>query len=336
VTDNSGNTVAEYEYRPFGSDIGMVLNNSQTNTNYRFTGQEFDAENQLYYYNARYYNPITGRFISRDPVLIKNDGAISFNQYAYARNNPVRYTDPSGEFLDIFIDAVFIVMDVGILIYDEVANDGENRAVNIAALSADAICAIIPGFTGGGIVARVGAKTAVKQVVKTTGKQAVKNTVKNTAKTAITKTDDIAKYTKRWKVGDPINAPTKNGYPSWSTSRSRFWKNEAASNPNKYSKSNLDKMKKGNAPQQKNPITGKPEPKELHHNAGRDIPDPHNQKNLKPVWPDEHAVIDPFRHTGNIVPSFSPNLPWGGISSLTTRGAFGAVEQTQSYLNDNK
>jgi RHS repeat-associated protein len=44
-----------------------------------------------YYYNARYYDPDLGRFIQADSVL---DGA---NRYAYCHNNPVRYTDPTGE-----------------------------------------------------------------------------------------------------------------------------------------------------------------------------------------------------------------------------------------------
>ncbi len=50
---------------------------------------------------------------------------------------------------------------------------------------------------------------------------------------------------KGWKVGEPINAPTKAGKaPSWTTVRNRYWKNEAALNPNEYSKSNLNLMKK--------------------------------------------------------------------------------------------
>lgn len=107
------------------------------------------------------------------------------------------------------------------------------------------------------------------------------------------------KYTKRWSVGDPVNLPTKNGYPSWTTSRNRFWKNEALSNPDNYSPANLGRMKKGAAPQRINPITGKLESMELHHMKGRNIYDPHNESNLLKVWPDEHAVIDPYRNTGN-------------------------------------
>jgi len=46
----------------------------------------------LYYYNARYYSPDLGRFISRDPIDIADD----VNLYAYVGNNPVNFSDPSG------------------------------------------------------------------------------------------------------------------------------------------------------------------------------------------------------------------------------------------------
>ncbi len=43
---------------------------------------------------ARYYDPVIGRFYSNDPVGFKN--IHNFNRYAYANNNPYKYTDPDG------------------------------------------------------------------------------------------------------------------------------------------------------------------------------------------------------------------------------------------------
>jgi len=58
-----------------------------------FTGREFDKELWLYYYRARYYDAELWRFISQDPIGIEDD----INLYAYVGNNPVNFTDPSGE-----------------------------------------------------------------------------------------------------------------------------------------------------------------------------------------------------------------------------------------------
>ena len=58
---------------------------------YKFTGKELDDETGLYYYGARYLNPRTSRWISSDPAM---DG---INWYAYANNNPVKYSDPTGK-----------------------------------------------------------------------------------------------------------------------------------------------------------------------------------------------------------------------------------------------
>ncbi len=55
-------------------------------------GQYFDSETGLYYNNARYYDPKTGRYISSDPIGLRG----GLNTYTYGLNNPLRYIDPSG------------------------------------------------------------------------------------------------------------------------------------------------------------------------------------------------------------------------------------------------
>jgi len=100
---------------------------------------------------------------------------------------------------------------------------------------------------------------------------------------------------KGWKAGDPINNLTRKGnYPSWSTAKSRYWKNKANSpkSINKYSPKKIKRMKRGRAPLHDQIGV----PKELHHTNGRNIPDPHNINNLQELWPWEHDAIDPFRH----------------------------------------
>ena len=79
--------LARYEYDVFGA----IRSETGTSDNTRkFTGKEFDADSNLYYYGARYYDPYIGRFTQRDPA---GDGV---NWYAYVANNPLRFVDPTG------------------------------------------------------------------------------------------------------------------------------------------------------------------------------------------------------------------------------------------------
>jgi RHS repeat-associated protein len=55
-----------------------------------------DSGTGLYYYGARYYDPSLGRFISPDVVVPTFENPQSFNRYSYVKNNPFKYTDPSG------------------------------------------------------------------------------------------------------------------------------------------------------------------------------------------------------------------------------------------------
>ena len=87
LTDDNQNVLARYEYDVFGA----IRSETGTSDNTRkFTGKEFDADSNLYYYAARYYDPYIGRFTQRDPI---GDGV---NWYAYTYNNPLKYTDPTG------------------------------------------------------------------------------------------------------------------------------------------------------------------------------------------------------------------------------------------------
>jgi len=88
-TDENGNKIFGTNYLPFGKE----LNNYATiNSKFKFTGKNYDADNGLNYFNARYYNPNTGSFVSNDPMFKTEDGG-----YQYVNNNPLIITDPSGE-----------------------------------------------------------------------------------------------------------------------------------------------------------------------------------------------------------------------------------------------
>jgi RHS repeat-associated protein len=88
VIDDTGAWVKREEYLPYGeTSFG-----SFARKRYRFTGKERDVESRLCYYGARYYAVWLGRWVSSDPA-----GAVDgTNLFAYARDNPTTYADPSG------------------------------------------------------------------------------------------------------------------------------------------------------------------------------------------------------------------------------------------------
>ena len=94
ITDINGDVVVEYTFDAYGNLINQV---GDSDNNYLFTGEQFDNEIGLNYNRARYYDPNTGRFISRDPFEGFNDQPITLQDYLYGNVNPVNFVDPSGE-----------------------------------------------------------------------------------------------------------------------------------------------------------------------------------------------------------------------------------------------
>ena len=97
-TDSTGAVVSNCTYAPFGQELGCSPAD-QTN-HYKFTGKERDSESGLDYFGLRYMGSSLGRFMSPDPGQASGfdhmDDPQSWNGYAYARNNPLIYTDPDG------------------------------------------------------------------------------------------------------------------------------------------------------------------------------------------------------------------------------------------------
>jgi RHS repeat-associated protein len=111
-----GGTVAErYEYDAWGNVLGVYDSNgnpltsdlglptSALNNRYLFQGREYSWATHaawggagLYFFRARYYDPLTGRWLSNDPIGIGG----GLNQYAFCANNPVMFVDPEGETIE--------------------------------------------------------------------------------------------------------------------------------------------------------------------------------------------------------------------------------------------
>ncbi|PHQ88464.1 MAG: hypothetical protein COB42_08760, partial [Sulfurimonas sp.] len=102
ITNESGEVVQRFVYKPFGERIvGSWINQtSESNsiTKRGFTGHEHISEFNLIHMNGRVYDPIIGRFLSADPYIQSPYDTQSYNRYSYVKNNPLKYTDPSGFF----------------------------------------------------------------------------------------------------------------------------------------------------------------------------------------------------------------------------------------------
>ncbi len=88
-TQDNQSTLAGYSYSPYGHT--QSTGNTEGDS-VQYTAREHDA-NGLYYYRARYYDPVLKRFISEDPIGLQG-GSLSF--YAYVNGDPVSLTDPLG------------------------------------------------------------------------------------------------------------------------------------------------------------------------------------------------------------------------------------------------
>ena len=140
IYTTDGTLVARYVYDAWGNhkiydvngdEVTKGISNHIGNINpIRYRGYYYDIETELYYLEARYYDPDTGRFISQDEIdFIVPNHLTGLNLFAYCSDNPIMYTDPSGNFF-------------------------------LTALIAGAITGVVIGATVGGVVAYNDAKAS--------------------------------------------------------------------------------------------------------------------------------------------------------------------------------
>ncbi len=91
VADPNGAVLDQLAYDSYGAIASET--NAANGDRFKFTGREYDAALEEYYYRARYYDPSTGRFLSEDPLGL---AAGDPNFYRYVGNDPRNATDPMG------------------------------------------------------------------------------------------------------------------------------------------------------------------------------------------------------------------------------------------------
>ena len=93
LINSAGAVTDTYDYDAFGNLVGQ---NGTTPNNYLYRGEEWDPDLGLYYLRARYYNPVTDRFVSRDPDAGRVEIPQTLHKYLYAGADGVNQIDPAG------------------------------------------------------------------------------------------------------------------------------------------------------------------------------------------------------------------------------------------------
>ncbi|MFZ2594012.1 MAG: RHS repeat-associated core domain-containing protein [Minisyncoccia bacterium] len=127
------------DYYPYG-DIRQNTKATSFDTQRKYIGELYDDTAQLSYLNARYYNPSTGQFVSQDPVAqtlgINNISQQLLldpqqqNLYSYAKNNPIKYTDPNGTCAGPALIPCLFIIGAGVNSYATYTGDVINNRAN--------------------------------------------------------------------------------------------------------------------------------------------------------------------------------------------------------------
>ena len=92
ITDRDGNATQFVCYKPYGEAL-VDEHATSFESPWKFNGKELDAETGLYYYGARYYEPVLAMWYGVDALAEKYP---SMGGYVYCAGNPVRLVDPDG------------------------------------------------------------------------------------------------------------------------------------------------------------------------------------------------------------------------------------------------
>lgn len=117
-----------------------------------YTGHEMLPEFGIINMNGRLYDPLLGRFFSPDNYVQLPDFSQSYNRYSYCLNNPLKYTDPSGEFIEFIAFGLFNVASSMM----QAAANGDNiwKAGLMGALSSGAAFGIGQAFLSTGFIGK--------------------------------------------------------------------------------------------------------------------------------------------------------------------------------------
>lgn len=190
IVDASGNSVASYEYDPYGKVISATGTLAEVNP-IRYRGYYYDNETGLYYLQSRYYDPAIGRFVNADSYACTGQGLIGHNTFAYCGNSPISRIDTLGDSWVAVLGAVGVqyASDVfGNIVDGKIGWDIFIPTSSLATYTAVAVTSLIPG---GNLVSAAVRSTVTEAIIwtdnilrgeaeKNNAKQSLKNIATNT------------------------------------------------------------------------------------------------------------------------------------------------------------
>jgi RHS repeat-associated protein len=93
LTDSTGTVTDTYDYDAWGNTVNIT---GSTPNVFLYRGEQYDSDFGLQYLRTRYFNPVTGRFLTRDPAVGQPAIPSTFQKYLYAAADPANRIDPSG------------------------------------------------------------------------------------------------------------------------------------------------------------------------------------------------------------------------------------------------
>ena len=157
ITDSNGEIYQHTEYFP-GGETWVDESSNKQRTPYKFSGKELDEETGLYYYGARYYDPRTAAWQSADVEIERYLSGLSrggvynsanLNLYAYAYQNPVKYSDPNGKWVETAWDAFNVGLGVVSLVQNVREGNYGAAALDAVGVVADSVAVVVPIVPGG-------------------------------------------------------------------------------------------------------------------------------------------------------------------------------------------
>jgi RHS repeat-associated protein len=132
LADTTGAVSDTFAYDAFGVPLRQT---GATPNLYRYNGQQLDPNLGFYYLRARYYDPMVGRLISRDPLPGRAYDPRTLHPYVYAANDPVNLADPTGrEFDMVSLECVSVIVGISGGIGDYSQHGNISRAMTVGVL----------------------------------------------------------------------------------------------------------------------------------------------------------------------------------------------------------